>query len=207
MIRNPWMIPPGLLGSLPGPALPASHPSPPQGLYQQPQNSPVIAPNAQLPWVHVGWWLLRRGDRRYSSLPHMKWMNEPVNELLSNPVILQMRRERREQVQRVVLLWTETPEVSFFSWAPVQGSFPAPPPLIRARSLVIGSPVVGNCFSETGWLSQFSGASVCDVTRSSVGGIPRRGCSLRGREGWRCLWDSLRTRLRAGGVRGTTDCG
>ena len=32
-------------------------------------------------------------------------------------------------------------------------------------------------------MSQFSGASVCDVTRSSVGGIPRRGCSLRGRAG------------------------
>ena len=93
------------------------------------------------------------------------------------------KRERREQVLRVVSLWTETPEASFFSWAPVQGSFPALPPLIRARSLVIGSTVVGNCFSETGWLSQFSGASVCDVTQSSVGGIPRRGFSLRGRAG------------------------
>ena len=108
------------------------------------------------------------------------WMSQWTN---YSPTLSFYRWEERGMNRcRVVSLWTETPEASFFR-APVQGSFPAPPPLIRAGSLVIGGTVVGDCFSETGWLSQFPAASMCDVTRSSVGGIPRWGCSPRGEAG------------------------
>ena len=121
----------------------------------------------------MGWWLLRRGDRWYSSLPHMKWMNEPVNELLSNPVTLQMRRERHEQVQSCLAV-NRNPRGQFLlSSSPRFLPCPTSPhqsPLPRHRT-------------ETGWLSQFPAASMCDVTRSSVGGIPRWGCSPRGEAG------------------------